>query len=78
MNCYALPPVHPPMSMFLCASGVLQGTCVSALVRGMHSLAFHCVRSCSCGCACFELALVNLCSQWSAVVHMRMDPMCLL
>ena len=52
--------------------------CVSALVRGLRSLAFHCVRSCSYACACFELALVNLCNQPSAVVHMRVDPPCLL
>ena len=32
----------------------------------------------SCACACFELVLVNLCIQWSAVVHMCMALSCLL
>ena len=50
----------------------------SASVRGLRSLAFCCVRSCTRASACFELALVRLCGQRSSVVHMCADPSCLL
>ena len=59
-------------------SDVLLGICASASVRGLLSLAFCCVRSCICASACFELALVSLCSQCSSLVHMLMDTSCLL
>ena len=43
--------------------------------------AFPCILlfpSCSCAYACLELVLVCLCSQRSSVVHVRVDPSCLL
>ena len=70
-------PVHSPVSTFM-LSDVLLGICASASVRGLLSLAFCCVRSCICASACFELALVSLCSQCSSFVHMLMDTSCLL
>ena len=39
---------------------------------GRRSLSFCCLR------LCFELALVTLCRQQSSVIHMHMDPSCLL
>ena len=44
----------------------------------MRSLAFCCVRLCTCGSACFELVLVSLCCQQSSVAHVRVNPSCLL
>ena len=60
-------------------SSVLKGTCASLSLRGLHSLVFNCNHSCTCASECFELnvALISPCSQWSFVVHMRMDPSCL-
>ena len=60
-------------------SSVLKGTCASLSLRGLHSLVFYFVHSCTCASACFELnvALISPCSQWSFVVHMGMDPPCL-
>jgi len=60
-------------------SSVLKGTCASLSLRGLHSLVFYCVHSCTCASECFELnvALISPCSQWSFVVHMHMDPSCL-
>ena len=53
-------------------------THASASVRGLHCPAFCCVHLCSCIYTCLELVLVSLCSQWSAVVHMHVNPLCLL
>lgn len=56
-------------------AAVFQGTRVSTSVKGLRpwylSVCFG-----SCACACFELALVTLCLQWSAVVPMRMALSC--
>ena len=54
---------------------VSRGPCT---VRGLRSLAFCCVRLCTCGSACFELVLVSLCCQQFSVVHVRVNPPCLL
>ena len=62
----------------LVSNGVLWGTCASACGRGLRSLAFSVVCSCTHTSACMEPALVNLCSQRSSIVHMRVDPSCLL
>ena len=60
------------------SSGVLWGTCASACGRGLRSLAFSVVCSCTHASACVEPALVSLCSQRSSITHMRVDPSCLL
>ena len=59
-------------------NGVLWGTCTGASSRGLRSQAFCCVCLCTYASACIELASVSLCSQRSSVVHMHMDPSCLL
>ena len=48
-------------------SSILKGTCASLSLRGLHSLVFYCVHSCTCASACFErnVALISPCSQWS-------------
>ena len=43
-----------------------------------NPLHFCFVCLCTCTIECVELALVNLCSQRSSVVHMCVDPLCLL
>ena len=58
-------------------NGVLLGTSTSARGRVQGSLAFCVVCSCTWASTCMEPALVNLCSQWSPVVHMHVDPSCL-
>ena len=62
----------------LCArtSSVLWDTWASASVRGLRSLAFCCVRLCTCTSASFELVLASLCGLRSSVVHMSVDPWC--
>ena len=59
-------------------SAELSYTSASASVRGLRSPVFCCVPSCSCAYACLELVLVCLYSQRSSVVHVRVDPSCLL
>ena len=44
------------VSVPLCPTVSLWGTCASASVRGLRSLTFWCVRSCTSASACFELA----------------------
>ena len=61
-----------------CPAGFLWGSCASASVRGLLSLAFCSVHLCTCASAYFELALVNLCSQQSSVVHRGVGLLCLL
>ena len=65
---------------FVFPRGSAESSCTSASasVRGLRSPAFCCVRLCSCAYACLELVLVSLCSQRSSVVHVRVDPSCLL
>ena len=41
----------------------------------MHSAVFV---HAACASACFELALLGLCSRQSSVVHTRVDPLCFL
>lgn len=62
-----------PMSMFLCAQ-----QCVMKLLPQCIQQGSCCVHLRTCVTARFKLALVNLSSQWSSVVHMCMDPLCLL
>ena len=69
--------MHTRQSIYLCQGScklrdVMWGTCTSASVMGRHSLSVCCL------CLCFELALVTLCRQRSSVIHMHMDPSCLL
>ena len=59
-------------------NSVLWGICTSACGRGLCSLAFCVVCSCTCASACVEPALVSLCSQRSSVIHIHTDPLCLL
>ena len=42
----------------------------------VHPSGVCCVCSCTCASACFELALVTMCSQQSSVVHMHVGPWC--
>ena len=75
--------MHTHQCIHLCQSsfmpnGVLLGTSTSARGRVLGSLAFCVVCSCTWASTCMEPALVNLCSQWSPVVHMHVDPSCLL
>ena len=61
---------------FVFPGGSAESSCTSASasVRGLHSPAICCLRLCSCAYACLELVLVNLCSQRSSGVHVRVDP----
>ena len=69
--------IHLCQSSFM-PNGFLLGTSTSARGRVLGSLAFCVVCSCTWASTCMEPALVNLCSQWSHVVHMHVDPSCLL
>lgn len=46
------------LAYFLMPRDVLQDTCTNVFIRGLTSLAFCCVDSCTCTNACFELTLV--------------------
>ena len=65
--------IHLCQSSFM-PNGVLLGTSTSARGRVLGSLAFCVICSCTWASTCMEPALVNLCSQWSPVVHMHVDP----
>jgi len=74
--------MHTCQCIYLCQhsfmpSGILWGTCAGASIRGVCSLAFCCVRSWTYASARFELVLISLCSLWSSVVHVCMDPPCI-
>ena len=72
-NCYAFTHVNIPSCP--------EVFCETLTLMHSSGSTFPCilrVHFCTCTSACIELALASLCSQWSSVVHMRMDPSCLL
>ena len=71
-NCYAHAPVHSPMSRFLHTQGCFARHLYQCICQGS---AFPFILLCS---FTFELALVSLCGQRSSVIHMHVDPSCLL
>ena len=77
--CRIVMPMHQCIRLCkrsLVSSSVLWRTCISASIRGLRSLGLCCVCLGTCTSACFEPALVRLCSQRFSVIHMRLDPLC--
>ena len=64
------------VSVLSCPVVFCEALCASASIRGRFSLVFCSVPSYTCASACLELVLVSLYNQWSSVIHMHMDPLC--